>query len=113
MIFSCGRVFGFVSFFSTLLTHQITDISSMVVIFSIILSAYCLLVLVLLAGWVIVRRRKIPTASPAVAGVLHQQPRISIIVAMRNESSNIEDLYRDLSSMAYAADKFEIILVND
>ncbi|CAN5474803.1 glycosyltransferase [soil metagenome] len=93
----------------------------MVVICSIILSLYCLLVLVLLVGWVIVRRRKIAMPADAVDGVsalvggFHQQevPRISIIVAMRNESSNIEELYRDLSSMAYAVDKFEIIFVND
>jgi len=82
----------------------------MVVIFSFILSAYCVLMVVLLTGWIAVRRRN----TAAVVGTLHQQPcSISIIVAMRNESSNLENLINDLSSMAYPSDRFEIIIIDD
>jgi biofilm PGA synthesis N-glycosyltransferase PgaC len=78
----------------------------MSVVFAIILSFYCLLLLVLLFGWVRIRRQMMPPGGG-------QFPGISVVVAMRNEEGNIQDLVQSLSSLAYPPDKYEVILVND
>ncbi len=73
---------------------------------NIILGTYCLLVFVLLIGWIVVRRQVMP---PRQA----QGPSVSLIVALRNEEHNLEELVRNLEGIAYAQDKFEVILIND
>src|ERR1043165_2184672 len=73
---------------------------------NIILGAYCLLIFVLLIGWVLVRRQSMP---PRKA----DGPGISLIIAMRNEVENLHLLIHDIAAIAYQADKFEVILVND
>lgn len=40
-------------------------------------------------------------------------PKVSIIIAMRNEENNIDRLINDLQSQIYDTDKLEFILVND
>ena len=78
----------------------------MTVIFSLILGLYSLLLLTFLFGWVRIRRQPVPIKDPS-------SPRISIVVAMRNEASNIENLIHDLSAIIYPAENFEVLLVND
>lgn len=78
----------------------------MTVVFSIILSYYCLLLLVLLFGWVRIRRQTMPVRGSQVPG-------ISVVVAMRNEEGNIQALIQSLNSLAYPREKYEVILVND
>jgi len=105
MIFS-GRMFGFSTFFTTLLTPEITDIFSMVSVFSLILSFYCLLLVAFLIGWIRVRRQSVNVSGPIAPG-------ISVIVAVRNEADNIVNLIANLESIMYPRDKFEVIIVND
>lgn len=78
----------------------------MTLFFSLILSLYTILMVVLLGGWVRIRRQKMPSR----AGTLHT---VSIIVAVRNESENIETLVYSLTNMAFPKDRFEVIVVND
>ena len=40
-------------------------------------------------------------------------PKVSIIIAIRNEENEIEQLFRSLQSQIYPTDKLEFILVND
>ncbi len=40
-------------------------------------------------------------------------PKVSIVIAMRNEENEIEQLFRSLQSQIYPTDKLEFILVND
>ncbi len=74
--------------------------------FSLILSSYCLLLVVLLVGWIIIRRQVMPLKGTSIPG-------ISIVVAVRNETGNIQNLLRDLAAINYPAEKFEIVIVND
>lgn len=74
--------------------------------FSLILSFYCLLMVVFLIGWIIVRRQSINVSSGTAPG-------ISVVVAVRNETDNVQDLVRDLAGISYPDNKFEIIIVND
>lgn len=78
----------------------------MTLVFSLILSLYAILMVVLLGGWVRIRRQKMPTR----AGTL---PTVSIVVAVRNESENIDTLVYSLTNMAFPKDRFEVIIVND
>jgi biofilm PGA synthesis N-glycosyltransferase PgaC len=73
---------------------------------NIILAVYCLVVFVLMIGWLRVRRQAMPPTKMDGAG-------ISLIIALRNEEQNLGGLIRDLSIIAYLPDKFEVILVND
>ncbi|HWA35487.1 MAG TPA: glycosyltransferase [Cyclobacteriaceae bacterium] len=73
---------------------------------NIILGVYCLLVFVLLIGWLRVRRQPMPPRSA-------DGPGISLIIALRNEEQNLAGLVRDLSIIAYPPEKFEVILIND
>jgi len=78
----------------------------MTVVFSLILSLYCLLLVVFLFGWIMIRRQSMPVKGNATPG-------ISIVVAVRNEEENIQTLLHDLSAIVYPAGKFEVIIVND
>ncbi len=78
----------------------------MTLAFSLILSVYCLLVLVLLMGWTRMRQRRMPGLGKIKSG-------ISVIVACRNEEENIENLAHCFSALQYPVDKFEVILVDD
>ena len=78
----------------------------MTAIFSVILSFYCLLLLAFLFGWVRVRRQSMPPKG-------HAMPGFSVVVAVRNEADNIQNLVNDLALLAYPPEKFEVILVND
>ncbi len=78
----------------------------MTLVFSLILSLYAILMVVLLGGWVRIRRQRMPSR----AGTL---PTVSIVVAVRNESENIETLVHSLTNMAFPRDRFEVIIVND
>ncbi len=75
-------------------------------VFITILSLYCLALVAMLYGWLRIRRQPMPVSSSLVPG-------ISVIVAMRNEEGNVPDLIQSLSTLAYAPDKYEVILVND
>ncbi len=78
----------------------------MTVVFSLILSLYCLLLLVFLFGWIMVRRQSMPVKG-------NSPPGISVVVAVRNEEENIQTLLHDLSAIVYPAERFEVIIVND
>jgi poly-beta-1,6-N-acetyl-D-glucosamine synthase len=78
----------------------------MAAIFSLILSFYCLLLVVILIGWIIIRRQSINFANTSAPG-------ISVVIAVRNEINNIQNLVHNLSSISYPRDKFEVIIVND
>lgn len=73
---------------------------------SAILIFYLMLVIALLIGWVRIRRQPMPprTAKP---------PGVSVVIAFRNEASNLGNLVRDLAGSAFPADRFEIVLVDD
>ncbi|NOT76816.1 MAG: glycosyltransferase [Cyclobacteriaceae bacterium] len=75
-------------------------------IFTVILSFYCILLIVLLVGWILVRRQSISLNKVATPG-------ISIVLAARNETNLIENIITDFSRIAYPSDKFEAIIVND
>src|SRR6185295_19261561 len=95
-----------VGFFSTLPTPQITDIFSMTVIFGIILGNYCLFVLILIIGWLRMERQAVP-------GMGREKSGISVIIACRNESANIEACIGSLSQLQYPVEQFEVIFVDD
>jgi cellulose synthase/poly-beta-1,6-N-acetylglucosamine synthase-like glycosyltransferase len=42
-----------------------------------------------------------------------EQPSLSVIIPVRNESSQLSDLLFDLNKQDYPADKFEVIIVDD
>jgi cellulose synthase/poly-beta-1,6-N-acetylglucosamine synthase-like glycosyltransferase len=75
-------------------------------LFAAILIVYVMLVIALLIGWVRIRRQPVPprTANP---------PGVSVVIAFRNEATNLGQLVRDLGSSVFPADRFEVILVND
>ena len=72
--------------------------------YAVVFALYFLTLLVLLAGW---HRRRF---SPKRGGVLR---RISVIVPVRNEASNIETLLDDLARIDYPAEYFEVLIVDD
>lgn len=78
----------------------------MTLVFSLILSFYAVLMVVLLGGWVRIRRQKMPSRT----GTL---PTVSIVVAVRNEAENIDELVNSLTNMAFPKDRFEVIMIND
>ncbi len=78
----------------------------MTIVLSLLLLLYLLMLVVLLIGWVRIRRHPMPPRKP-------NPPRVSVIVAFRNEAANLEDLITDLSNSAFSPDRFELILVDD
>lgn len=70
-----------------------------------VFSAYCILILSFLAGWI---RPGIFTPYK-----INNFPFISVVIAFRNEEKNIVNLLNDLLLQDYPFDKFEIIMVND
>ena len=78
----------------------------MAVLFILILSLYCLLLLVFLFGWIMIRRQSMPVKGTST-------PRISVVVAVRNEEENIQTLLHNLSAIIYPVGKLEVIIVND
>ena len=44
---------------------------------------------------------------------MNYEPKVSVIVAVRNEDKNVERRIRDLASQHYPKDKLEIIVVSD
>lgn len=78
----------------------------MAAVFIIILSSYCLLLVVMLYGWLRIRRQPMPVRHGVVPG-------ISVVVAVRNEEANIQALIQSLSTVVYPEEKYEVILVSD
>ncbi len=75
-------------------------------IFIIILcSLYLLLISSFLVGWTRIKEFN-------KTGI-YNQPFLSVVIPIRNESSNIENLLIDLSLQDYPREKFEVILVDD
>ena len=74
-----------------------------IVLISGILFLYVLLIIGYLIGWV-----KTKEISQEVSC-----PKVSIIIAIRNEEECIVRLLKDLKSQIYTKDKLEVILVND
>ncbi len=74
-----------------------------------ILIILCLLALSYAGGlvWILLGLDRIPNEKS------DSQPRVSVIVAARNESENIESLMASLIAQDYPADMYEIIVVND
>jgi len=77
----------------------------MTIYFLIVFGFYFLLLLCLFVGW---RKSDPPTGDLSV-----ESKFISIVIAMRNERTNIESLLESLASQNYSQDHFEIILVDD
>jgi len=75
----------------------------MQIIVLFILFLYLLLILKYWIGW---------TKNKAT-GVSHFLPKVSIIIAMRNEQEQVLHLLSELSKQVYPIDKLEFILVND
>jgi biofilm PGA synthesis N-glycosyltransferase PgaC len=76
----------------------------MILILTCILGSYFFFLVVLLFGWWRMRSRQAPT--PVAAN-----HKISVVVAMRNESASIQNLLTGLLDQEYA--NYEIILVDD
>lgn len=70
-----------------------------------ILAGYVILIAAFTVGWMRLRTYKRDTISPGV--------KVSVLVALRNEAANISSLMSSLCRQDYAADLFEIILVDD
>lgn len=77
----------------------------MTIYFLVVFGFYFLLLLILLVGLSIATRERNDS--------LKETKFISVLVAMRNEADNIENLLQCLSVQNYPARNFEIILVDD
>ena len=72
---------------------------------TIISISYLLLIASFLVGWIRIKEfRK--------AGI-HSQPYLSVVIPLRNESFNIQNLLTDLLIQDYPKEKFNVILVDD
>lgn len=78
----------------------------MTIVLGLLLMLYLLMLIALLVGWVRIRRQPMPprTTNP---------PRVSVVIAFRNEAAHLEQLVSDLSNSLFPPDRFEIILVDD
>ena len=74
--------------------------------FSLILTLYCAMLVAFLIGWVKVRRQTMPRRSES-------PPPVSVVVAVRNETQNIQNLIQLLTTQAFPKGRVEVILVND
>src|SRR5260221_5313533 len=77
----------------------------MTIYFIAVFGFYFLLLMALWFGWRIASRSKINSATKNIF--------ISVVIAMRNEKENLENLFRSLSALNYDSADFEIILVDD
>ena len=77
----------------------------MIWISAILCLAYAFLIAVITAGWWRLKAFKAGTAATAV--------KISIVVAVRNEETNIAGLLESILAQDYPCDKFEIIISDD
>ena len=77
--------------------------SFLVLIISVILSLYVLLIIRYAFGW------------SKIKNILQESfsPKVSIVIAMRNEQTQIDNLLKSLQSQIYPRDKLEFILVDD
>ncbi len=76
-----------------------------ILIFSIVLMAYCLMILWFYRGW-----KKMPETEEK-----HEAPyeMISVLIAFRNEYDQLSMLLNSLKNQYYPSDYYEIILVDD
>ena len=75
----------------------------MLFVVSIILSLYVLLIIRYAFGW-----NKIKSIS-----IKNFSPKVSVVIAIRNEEHRIAQLLKNLQSQIYPTDQLEFILVND
>ena len=75
----------------------------MQIIVLFILFLYLLLILKYWVGWI----------KNKATGVSHFLPKVSIIIAMRNEQDHVLHLLSELKKQVYPIDRLEFILVND
>ena len=75
----------------------------MEIIVLVILFMYLLIILRYWIGWV----------KNTASGVIHFLPKVSVIIAMRNEQDRVVHLLSELKKQVYPIDKLEFILVND
>ena len=75
----------------------------MLIVILIILFLYALLIIRYTLGW------------HKVQAITNKDftPKVSIVIAMRNEENEVERLLQNLQSQIYPTDKLELILVND
>jgi len=75
----------------------------MQIVILIILFLYALLIIRYTLGWY------------KVQAITNKDftPKVSIVIAMRNEENEVERLLQNLQSQIYPTDKLELILVND
>lgn len=66
---------------------------------------YLLMIGFILSGWI--------RTDAFICGYPIEQPSLSVIIPVRNESSQLSDLLFDLNQQDYPKDKFEIIIVDD
>ncbi len=76
-----------------------------IILLALITACYLGLIVALMYGW-----KKLPEF---VLKKLNAENGFSIIVPYRNESENLPNLFKSLSSLHYPLEKFEIILIND
>ncbi|MCK5781721.1 MAG: glycosyltransferase [Flavobacteriales bacterium] len=77
----------------------------LIFIASTIVFLYCILILLLIAGFYRVPEETYETASPI--------SDFTVIVPFRNEEDNIEKLIGSLSALEYPIQKFEVVFVDD
>lgn len=76
----------------------------MITIILILFLLYIVLIIFLLEGW------RIATRSTAT---VTSTPRISVVIAVRNEVDQIQNLLDDIVRQEYPSDRFEVWVVND
>lgn len=72
----------------------------------IITASYFLLILSFIIGWLNIEKHK---NKPVNYSALY----VSVVIALKNEESNINSLMQSLNNQSFSKDYFEIILVND
>lgn len=78
----------------------------MIWVLGIILSAYCVLLIIFIIGWESIRVRQ----------RTHKPPKdivYSIVVPIRNEALNLLSLFHSLEKLRFPDERFEVILVDD
>ncbi|MBL7844821.1 MAG: glycosyltransferase [Cyclobacteriaceae bacterium] len=80
------------------------NLHNMITIILILFLLYFIFIIFLLEGW------RIATRSTAT---ITATPFISIVIAVRNEADQIQNLLDDIARQDYPSDKFEVWVVND